>query len=104
AWLVTYPIAGWVATNAGFTATWTVLAGLAAIGAVTALAVWRRDEKVEAGERTVAAVQPRTGKVEAGGRAAIGVASGGTAVAAREAAKAAEGTLAAGQCACVRTV
>lgn len=86
AWLVTYPIAGWVATQAGFTTTWTVLAGLAAIGAVTALAVWPRDEKVEA---------------EVGGRAAAAVASGGTEVATREAA---EGTLAAGQCACVRTV
>ncbi|OLZ58512.1 MFS transporter, partial [Amycolatopsis keratiniphila subsp. nogabecina] len=78
AWLVTYPIAGWVATDAGFTTAWTVLAGLAAIGAITALAVW-----------------PRIGKAEVGGRAAV---------ATPEAAKAAEGTLVAGQCACVRTV
>ncbi|MEU6642868.1 MFS transporter [Saccharomonospora sp. NPDC046836] len=104
AWLITYPIAGWVATHAGFTTTWTVLASLAAIGAVTALAVWPRDEKVAVGGRTAAKVQTPIKKAEAGGRATVAVASARTAVATREAAEAAQSTLAAGQCACVRTI
>ncbi|MER7077605.1 Predicted arabinose efflux permease, MFS family [Saccharopolyspora kobensis] len=86
AWLVTYPIAGWVATRAGFTTTWTVLAALAAIGALTAMAVW-----------------PRTERVEQPGTAAVVPAEDGdlVTVSAREAE---EGTLIAGQCSCVRTV
>ncbi|MBE1589333.1 MFS transporter [Nonomuraea angiospora] len=104
AWLVTYPIAGWVATQAGFTITWTVLAGLAVIGAVTALVVWPREEKAGVGGRAAVAVRPRIRKAEAGARTAAAVASARTEVTTREAAEAAEGTLAAGQCACVRTV
>ncbi|WP_206797141.1 MFS transporter [Amycolatopsis sp. MtRt-6] len=43
-WLLAYPIAGWVATAAGFTAAWSVLAALAATGLVTAALAWpRRD-------------------------------------------------------------
>src|SRR5205823_3678983 len=43
-WLLAYPIAGWVATAAGLTATWLVLAGLAVLGLVTAALAWpRRD-------------------------------------------------------------
>lgn len=43
-WLLVYPITGWLATTAGFTATWTVLAVLAALGTATALVCWpRRD-------------------------------------------------------------
>lgn len=43
-WLLAYPIAGWLATGAGFTAAWIVLAALAAVGAVAAARVWpRRD-------------------------------------------------------------
>ncbi|RFZ04675.1 enterobactin exporter EntS [Mycobacterium marinum] len=43
-WLLTYPIAGWGATLAGFTITWTILAAIATTGAVTALVIWpRRD-------------------------------------------------------------
>ncbi|MGW8889552.1 MFS transporter [Streptomyces sp. NPDC055749] len=40
AWLITYPVAGWLGTNAGFTLTWSVLAVLAAAGAVSALLLW----------------------------------------------------------------
>ncbi|MFD9902697.1 MFS transporter [Streptomyces sp. NPDC059063] len=44
AWLITYPIAGWLGTNAGFTVAWSVLAALAAAGAIGALLLWpRRD-------------------------------------------------------------
>lgn len=43
-WLLTYPIAGWGATLAGFTATWTVLGVIATAGAVTALLIWPRHD------------------------------------------------------------
>jgi MFS family permease len=42
AWLVTYPIAGWVGTSAGLTTAWSILAALAAAGAVAAWAMWPR--------------------------------------------------------------
>ncbi|MEV3961536.1 MFS transporter [Nocardia sp. NPDC050193] len=43
-WLLVYPITGWLATTSGFTTTWTVLAGMAALGAATAIVSWpRRD-------------------------------------------------------------
>jgi predicted MFS family arabinose efflux permease len=87
AWLITYPIAGWVATNSGFTTTWTVLAILATLGTVTAVAVWPREVTAETGAST---------------RATDGLAD--TVVATREHAEIAEGTLAASQCACVRPV
>ncbi|MDA3645939.1 MFS transporter [Saccharopolyspora indica] len=87
AWLVTYPIAGWVATRAGFTTTWTVLAALAAIGALTAMAVWPRTERVPAEQPGTAAIPAEDGELAT---AAAGEAE--------------EGTLIAGQCSCVRTV
>ncbi|TFC63140.1 MFS transporter [Cryobacterium sp. TMT2-15-1] len=40
AWLITYPIAGWMGTNLGFTATWSVLAILAIVGAAAARFLW----------------------------------------------------------------
>ena len=44
AWLITYPIAGWLGTSLGFAATWSVLAILAIVGAVAARILWpRRD-------------------------------------------------------------
>ncbi|WP_409235526.1 MFS transporter [Streptomyces sp. PA5.6] len=44
AWLLTYPVAGWLGTNAGLTLTWSLLAVLAAAGATGALLLWpRRD-------------------------------------------------------------
>ena len=42
AWLVTYPLAGWVATAVGVTTAWSILGVLAAVGAVAALALWPR--------------------------------------------------------------
>ncbi|MEV0322432.1 MFS transporter [Streptomyces sp. NPDC050658] len=44
AWLITYPIAGWLGTNAGYPLTWSVLAVLATAGAVGALRLWPRHE------------------------------------------------------------
>lgn len=44
AWLITYPIAGWVGTNAGFALAWSVLAALAGAGAVGALLLWPRHD------------------------------------------------------------
>ncbi|WP_328529965.1 MFS transporter [Nocardioides sp. NBC_00368] len=90
AWLVTYPIAGWVATNAGFAPTWTVLATLAVIGAVAAPALWTREEAAtESGLVVEAAGAAGPGRVE---------------VLVRTAAETAEGTLAACQCSCVHAV
>jgi MFS family permease len=46
-WLLTYPVAGWIATEAGFTPTWAVLATLAMLGAVVAMRSWpQRDPDV----------------------------------------------------------
>ncbi|MCX4679224.1 MFS transporter [Streptomyces sp. NBC_01433] len=44
AWLITYPIAGWLGTNAGFTLAWSVLASLAGAGAIGALLLWPRHD------------------------------------------------------------
>jgi MFS family permease len=44
AWLITYPIAGWFGTNAGFTLAWSVLAVLAGAGAIGALLLWPRHD------------------------------------------------------------
>ncbi|WP_405615231.1 MFS transporter [Streptomyces sp. NBC_01508] len=44
AWLVTYPIAGWLGTNAGLTAAWSVLAALAGAGTIGALLLWPSHE------------------------------------------------------------
>lgn len=43
AWLVTYPIAGWLGTSAGLTLTWSALLGLAVVGAVAATVLWPRE-------------------------------------------------------------
>ncbi|MGY5628678.1 MFS transporter [Streptomyces sp. UC1A3] len=42
AWLITYPIAGWLGTNAGLPLAWSVLAILAGAGAIGALLLWPR--------------------------------------------------------------
>ncbi|MFF0250722.1 MFS transporter [Streptosporangium sandarakinum] len=44
AWLITYPIAGWLGSSAGFTLTWSVLAVLAGTGAIGALLLWPRHD------------------------------------------------------------
>ncbi|MER7541182.1 MFS transporter [Streptomyces sp. NPDC097704] len=44
AWLVAYPVAGWLGTNAGFTLTWSVLTALAGTGTIGALLLWPRHE------------------------------------------------------------
>ncbi|MEI5102687.1 MFS transporter [Streptomyces sp. PmtG] len=44
AWLITYPLAGWLGTSAGFTLAWSVLAVLAGAGTVGALLLWPRHD------------------------------------------------------------
>ncbi|TXS81279.1 MFS transporter [Streptomyces sp. sk2.1] len=44
AWLITYPVAGWLGTSAGFTLAWSVLAVLAGAGAIGALLLWPRHD------------------------------------------------------------
>jgi MFS family permease len=44
AWLITYPVAGWLGTNAGVTLAWSVLAVLAGAGAIGALLLWPRHD------------------------------------------------------------
>lgn len=44
AWLITYPVAGWLGTNLGLTLAWSVLAVLAAAGAAGALLLWPRHD------------------------------------------------------------
>ncbi|MDF0531352.1 MFS transporter [Tsukamurella sp. 8F] len=46
-WLVTYPIAGWVATAAGFTATWLILTVLAVAGTAVGFTCWSHHEPAE---------------------------------------------------------
>lgn len=60
AWLITYPIAGWLGTNAGFAAAWSALAVLAGAGAIGALLLWPRHDGRGAVTGPVAPV--RTGR------------------------------------------
>lgn len=85
AWLITYPIAGWVGTNSGFTITWSILAVLAAAGATGALYLWPRHDVRET-VTVPAAPTPSETAMQAGTEAEI-----------------AEGTLAACQCSVTRT-
>ncbi|WP_436774988.1 MFS transporter [Yinghuangia sp. YIM S09857] len=59
AWLITYPIAGWLGTNAGFTATWSVLAALAATGALGAVLLWPASDARPTATTTAPATQAR---------------------------------------------
>ncbi|MGW2303497.1 MFS transporter [Streptomyces sp. NPDC001809] len=59
AWLITYPVAGRLGTTAGFTVTWSVLAGLAGAGTAGALLLWpRHDGRGAPGGRAAPAVRP----------------------------------------------
>lgn len=86
AWLITYPIAGWLGTSAGFTVTWAVLLTLTAVGSAAALALWPP------------ATEAETSRPEVFATAAVGGTSVGNET------QSAAGTLAAYQCACVRPV
>jgi len=77
AWLVTYPIAGWVGTEAGLPITWTILAVLAVSSAVAAWVLWPRH---------------------------VGVALPTPVPVATREITLSESTLVAGQCSCVRPV
>ncbi|MFF0741252.1 MFS transporter [Streptomyces sp. NPDC004111] len=66
AWLLTYPVAGRLGTQAGLTAAWTVLAALAATGAAAALLLWPRHEEAATKTRsTVVASSSATGPASA---------------------------------------
>ncbi|MFF0451598.1 MFS transporter [Streptomyces sp. NPDC004609] len=62
AWLITYPIAGWLGTNAGFALAWSVLAALAGAGAIGALLLWPRHDgrRAVSGPATPVRPAPRT--------------------------------------------
>ncbi|MEB4616352.1 MFS transporter [Leucobacter sp. M11] len=137
AWLITYPIAGWVATSAGFLVAWWILAGLAVLGAVGAVALWRPEPQrarapepgrptgpghpagtggaaepsrgAGAGNAPAPGAEPAPEPVPAGALGSLGTPSADPDTTAGErrralAAASAEGTLLAGQCACVRPV
>ncbi|MFD4178265.1 MFS transporter [Streptomyces anulatus] len=59
AWLITYPIAGWLGTHAGFAAAWSALAALAGAGAIGALLLWPRHDGRGAATGPVAPVPGR---------------------------------------------
>ncbi|MFW2514503.1 MFS transporter [Demequina sp. SO4-13] len=86
AWLITYPVAGWLGTHAGFTVTWSVLLALATVGMAAALALWPRAADIEPHETEDLASASF-------GRTLVGTRT-----------QSAAGTLAACQCTCVRPV
>ncbi|GAA2036837.1 MFS transporter [Agromyces tropicus] len=57
AWLLTYPIAGWLGTAMGLSMTWSALAVLAVAGAVAARSLWTRTE-ARGSARAVATSRP----------------------------------------------
>ncbi|MEU9687491.1 MFS transporter [Amycolatopsis japonica] len=54
-WLIAYPIAGRLATDAGFTVTWLVLGALGVIGLVTAVRAWPRNDDEDHPRRSTGA-------------------------------------------------
>ncbi|WP_331749397.1 MULTISPECIES: MFS transporter [unclassified Streptomyces] len=62
AWLITYPVAGWLGTTAGFTPAWSVLAVLAGAGAIGAPLLWPRHDARGAMTRPVAPARHTPGK------------------------------------------
>lgn len=87
AWLLTYPIAGWIGTSAGFTVAWSVLAGLAVLGTIAAPVLWPRETGDSLKDTTGGA--PQTEPIDAELQEDI---------------ESAEGVLVASQCTCVRPV
>ncbi|ATL26222.1 MFS transporter [Streptomyces formicae] len=69
AWLVTYPVAGWLGTNAGFVLTWSVLATLAAAGAITAHLLWPRHDT--GGTTTTTTLTTPAGHTSSGDRSTL---------------------------------
>jgi MFS family permease len=109
AWLITYPIAGYVGTAAGFTATWSILAALAISGSAAALILWprRADVEVLAPVPFLAKVRVEAGSspLQAGPRGTVALADP-VVLAGRisQETQTAAGTLAACQCTCLRPV
>ncbi|WP_433762257.1 MFS transporter [Nocardia sp. CA-135398] len=60
AWLLTYPITGWLTTAAGFTTTWLTLAVFAAVGITVALRMWpRKDPEIITHLHAVGTIAPQ---------------------------------------------
>ncbi|WP_020658762.1 MFS transporter [Amycolatopsis benzoatilytica] len=72
AWLVTYPIAGWIGTGAGFRTAWAILAGLAVAGGAAAVALWPRESAVRGGVRVAEAADAVGGEALGDGRVVPG--------------------------------
>lgn len=110
AWLVTYPIAGWLGTSAGFDLTWSILLVLAVAGTVAATALWPADAESTTGLPAQSAAQPATepepdlvlAGANAGNRAGSPTAASFGDPLHSDEARSAAGTLAACQCSCVR--
>lgn len=110
AWLITYPIAGYVGTHAGFTVAWSILAALAVSASVAALLLWPRSADGEA-DLGAQVLSPIGVKAEAGSPF---TASAGENLVLADASiddslithetQTAAGTLAACQCTCTRPV
>ncbi|MFC9918163.1 MFS transporter [Agromyces binzhouensis] len=60
AWLLTYPIAGWLGTSAGLAITWSSLAVLAAGAAIAARFLWSRGEALDSADAPSVPLRPRT--------------------------------------------
>jgi MFS family permease len=108
AWLVTYPIAGWLSTSAGFGLTWSILLVLAVAGTVAATVLWPAEAEPAIKPEGQPATQPEPELVSAGVNAGAGADVPGAApfgdpLHSNEAQSAA-GTLAACQCSCARPV
>lgn len=98
AWLITYPIAGWIGTASGLGPAWITLGALALIGAIAAPLLWRREPTPATGMATPAEQHADSDTSHTGVLQPVGAPSPGASDAA------AEGTLIAGQCSCVRPV
>lgn len=98
AWLITYPIAGWIGTASGLGPAWITLGALALIGAIAAPLLWRGEPTPAIEEAT-----PTEHHLDAEtGHTSILQPAGAPSPGGRD--TAAEGTLIAGQCSCIRPV
>lgn len=62
AWLITYPIAGWLGALLGLTFAWSILGILAVAGGVAAWLVWARERGAAAPAITIETRAPQTGR------------------------------------------
>ncbi len=91
AWLITYPIAGWIGTILGAALAWSILGALAAVGVIAALVAWPRDRTRDAPTVTIETRALRADRSDQAG------------VLLEEIVRS-ECTLAVGQCTCARPI